>query len=82
MKLTLESHDSRHVRAHFRGVKLSRSRAFLIQLSEETDRSAKLPTGRVEHVESGERARFVGRDELWAFVEKVHARVSDAENDG
>ena len=55
------------------------SRAFVVQLSDRTDLAARLPTGRIEHVESGLRMRFSSREELWAFIERVLAREGQCE---
>jgi hypothetical protein len=55
------------------------SRAFVIQLSDQTDAAARLPTGRIEHVESGLRVRFSSREELWVFIERVLAREGQRE---
>ena len=55
-------------------VTLPDSRVFVIQLSDQTDPAARLPIGRIEHVESGMRARFSSRKELWAFIERVLVR--------
>jgi hypothetical protein len=63
-------------------VSLPDSRAFVIQLSDQTDLVARLPIGRIEHVESGLRARFSSRDELWAFIERVLIREAQREEEG
>ena len=55
------------------------SRAFLIRLSDETDPTAQLLVGRIEHVESGLRGRFFSRRELWAFIESVVAKEAQRE---
>jgi hypothetical protein len=52
---------------------LPRNRAFLIQLSAETDPILTAVGGRVEHVSSGRSTRFGSRDELWDFVAGVLA---------
>ena len=59
--------------------KLSQSRAFVVQLSDETDRSAGLPSGRIEHVDSGLRGRFSCREELWQFIELENATLTNLE---
>jgi hypothetical protein len=63
-------------------VSLPDSRAFVIQLSDQTDLVARLPIGRIEHVESGLRARFSSREELWAFIERVLVREAQREEEG
>jgi len=60
-------------------VDLPDSRAFVIQLSDQTDPAARLPIGRIEHVESGMRARFSSREELWTFIERVLVREAQSE---
>jgi len=70
--------------------KFSQSRAFIVELSDETDRSAGLPSGRIEHVDSGLRGRFSCREELWQFIERVlskeavseAAEMSTSDNEG
>ena len=59
--------------------RLPESRAFLVQLSDQTDTDARLPNGRIEHIESGVRGRFSSREELWAFIEKALAREESHE---
>jgi len=54
--------------------RLPQARVFVVQLSEDTDPVARLPSGRVEHIESGLRGRFSCREELWIFIEKVLSR--------
>jgi hypothetical protein len=63
-------------------VNLSDSRAFVIQLSDKTDEVARLPAGRIEHVESGLRTRFSSREEMWAFITRILAREADREEEG
>ena len=57
------------------------SRAFVIQLSDETDPAVRLPIGRIEHVESGLRARFASQEEIWAFIERILAREAQREEE-
>ena len=57
--------------------KLPQARAFVVQLSDETDRSARLPSGRIEHLDSGLRGRFSCREELWRFIERVLAQETE-----
>ena len=63
-------------------VSLPDSRAFVIQLSDQTDPVARLPIGRIEHIESGLRARFSSREEIWAFIERILAREAQREEEG
>ena len=57
--------------------KLPRARAFVVQLSDETDRSARLPSGSIEHLNSGLRVRFSCREDLWRFIERVLAQETE-----
>ena len=50
------------------------SRAFVVRLSEQTDSEARLPSGRVEHVESGLSRRFASREELWILIQRILAQ--------
>ena len=52
------------------------NRAFVVQLHGSMDSS--WPSGRVEHVASGEKARFGSLEELWAFVNAILVRGSVA----
>jgi hypothetical protein len=52
---------------------LSPHRAFVVQLTENTDVTRGQWAGRVEHVTSGQATRFQSLDELLAFVERVLA---------
>jgi hypothetical protein len=60
---------------------LPESRAFLVQLSDQTDSAADVPTGRVEHIDSGRRARFSSREELWIFIETMLAQEASGEGE-
>ena len=60
-------------------MRLPQSRAFVVQLSDQTDSKARLPEGRIEHIESGVRGRFSSREELWGFVAKILARQAQQE---
>ena len=62
-------------------VKLPRTRAFLVQFSDQTTPDTGLLDGRIEHVESGLRGRFASREELWAFIERVLAREAERNGD-
>ena len=53
---------------------LSPHRAFVVQLRAETDIKAGRLIGRVEHVVSGEAARFRSVHELLAFMARMLAR--------
>ena len=44
---------------------------FVLQLQESHGRPGTCRTGRVEHLSSGEAARFASKVELWDFVEEV-----------
>jgi hypothetical protein len=46
-------------------------KAFTVQFSTETDASSGLFSGRVEHLNSGRRARFGSRQELLAVLERL-----------
>ena len=46
-------------------------RAFVVQLRVETGESEIRHRGRVEHLSSGQVARFARGDELWAFIDRV-----------
>jgi hypothetical protein len=54
--------------------------AFLVQLGEEVDPQLETFTGRLEHVETGLRARFGSRDELFAQLARMLAERSSARN--
>jgi len=54
---------------------LSPHRAFVVQFRAETDMAQGRCTGRVEHVVSGQAARFASLEELLAFIEQVLATV-------
>ena len=58
------------------------SLAFVIRLSDQTDEVARLPTGRIEHVESGLRTRFSSREEMWAFITRILGREAGREDEG
>jgi len=51
------------------------NRAFLVQLSGETNPALTDLGGRVEHVSSGRSTRFGSREELWSFVAGVLAEA-------
>jgi len=57
-------------------MKLPDSRAFVVRLSEQTDSDARLPSGRIEHVESGLSRRIASREELWVFIQTILAQES------
>jgi hypothetical protein len=44
------------------------ARAFVVQFSAETDARRGTVTGRIEHLQTGRRSRFVSTDELLAWV--------------
>jgi hypothetical protein len=46
-------------------------RAFLVQLTDDSDVGGRVVRGRVEHVRSGEAARFQSLTELAAFMHDV-----------
>jgi hypothetical protein len=55
--------------------------AFVVRFCAESNAERGLIEGRVEHVASGEKARFGSLDELWAFVRAILVRgtvASDA----
>ncbi len=54
---------------------LSVSRAFVVQFQAETDIPQGRCVGRVEHVASGQTARFDTLDDLVAFISRVLAQV-------
>ena len=62
-------------------MRLPDSRSFLVQLSDQTDFEARLPVGRIEHLETGLRVRFSSREELWVFIEKILARQAQHEGE-
>ena len=47
------------------------SRAFVVKFSEETDLSANVVAGRVEHVSSGSKSEFQSIPQLMAFMDRV-----------
>ena len=54
---------------------LSPHRAFVVQFRAETDVKQGHYTGRVEHVVSGQAARFASLEELLAFIAQVLAAI-------
>jgi hypothetical protein len=50
---------------------LSARRAFLVMVSDESDPDSGGFCGRVEHIESGRRRRFVSHEELNEFVAEI-----------
>lgn len=54
---------------------LSPHRAFVVQLTENTDAAHGQWAGRLEHVTSGQATRFQSLDELLAFVSQVLAAL-------
>jgi hypothetical protein len=46
-----------------------------VQFRAETDAAQGRYAGRVEHVASGQAARFASREELWAFLTRVLREV-------
>ena len=57
---------------------LPANRAFVLQLQAGAAESEIRHAGRVEHLTSGEAARFDGEDELWAFVDGVLVEVAES----
>jgi len=57
---------------------LPSNRAFVVQLRAETGESEIRHRGRVEHLASGQAARFAGEDELWTFVDSVLTEVVES----
>jgi len=55
---------------------LSPARAFVVQFREETEDTCERFTGRVEHMISGEAARFQSPEELVAFLARVLRAVN------
>ena len=51
--------------------------AFLVQLAGDADPARDVLAGRVEHLESGARARFGSRDELLALFARMLAQKSN-----
>jgi hypothetical protein len=51
--------------------RLPANRAFVVQLRAETEEPEIRHQGRVEHLASGQAARFAGEDEFWTFVDSV-----------
>jgi hypothetical protein len=54
---------------------LSPMRAFVVQFREETEAARQCLTGRVEHMVSGQAARFHSPEELLAFFARILANV-------
>jgi len=54
------------------------NRAFVVQLRAGAAESEIRHAGRVEHLTSGEAARFDGEDALWAFVDGVLIEVAES----
>jgi len=59
-------------------VSFPEDRSFVLYLSAESDAALDRIIGRVEHIDSGRRARIGSRKELWEFI----ARVLREERDG
>ena len=55
--------------------RLSPARAFVVQFREETPGDAEHFTGRVEHITSGDAARFESAEELVTFFARVLGTV-------
>ena len=62
-------------------VPLPANRAFVIQLRASSEASELRHRGRVEHLASGQAARFADEDELWAFVDSVVATECPSHSD-
>ena len=60
-------------------MKLPDSRAFLVRLSVEVDPTTGEPLGRIEHIESGFRAKFSSVDEMRRFMMSMLAREEEPE---
>ena len=60
-------------------MKLPDSRAFLVRVSEATDPAAREPNGRIEHIESGLRARFSSAEEMRSFMMTTLVEEADIE---
>ena len=58
------------------------SRIFLVRLSDRVDPDLGEPVGRIEHVESGLRARFSSLDEMRGFMTQVLAQESALKEEG
>ena len=54
--------------------------AFVLQLQERHDCPESCRAGRVEHLATGEAARFATTTELWDFVDKVLTELKRTEN--
>ena len=53
-------------------------KAFVVQFSTETSTRTGIFSGRVEHLNSGRRARFVTRQELLLLLERLLGEIEDA----
>jgi hypothetical protein len=69
------AHDAAHERAEgptperdHTPPTLPYERAFVVQFSAETDARRGSITGRIEHLQTGRRSRFVSTDELLAWI--------------
>ena len=60
-------------------MKLPDSRAFLIRLSDQADSATQPLVGRIEHIESGLRARFSSGEEMRDFIARILAQEAALE---
>ena len=56
---------------------LSSNHAFVLQLQESQGRHGACRSGRVEHLATGEATRFTTTTELWEFVDRLLAEVTE-----
>jgi hypothetical protein len=52
-------------------------KAFAVQFSTETSPECQVFSGRVEHLNSGRRARFVSKQELFAVLERMLREIEE-----
>ena len=52
-------------------VSFPEDRSFILYLNAESDAALGQIVGRVEHVDSGRRARIGSREEFWEFIEQI-----------
>ena len=50
---------------------LPANQAFVVQLRAQPNHESPRCEGRVEHLASGQAARFSSQDELWAFISRI-----------
>lgn len=56
---------------------LPANRAFVVQLRTQPAGEPPCCVGRVEHLASGQAARFASQEELWGFISRILTEIQD-----